>query len=1625
MANRDELKKALDYLRKKNPENPSLQKFDRTLRNYTGADKNSTLGSVTLFDHWDKNFNSATQSTRDAAGGRVQDLNGGWESKGYDKEMQKRKESPFDYVNSTAVKSIEKIKKDRLAAEKKKKSLVPSVKKPTMQTEPTKKKDKTLLGDLKDIGKLGYQTLNPFDKVSVADAADNYQRSKSSGAFKEIQRGSNRAVDSASFTAMSNFDKKMTGKTPEYLSKRKVGKGGVTDFATTGLGYLLPGAAQYKALNASRVGLGLTKFGSESIGKRLLSEAGKGAIVGAGLSVPEVAFKETLNPQDQNWKDNAKYIGMSTALGAVADPALYGAGKGIAKGFEKSSSSVMKGLLPKNEAVASEFSNAYKSFNAGPAVSKPTRFNLDELIPRGNDVTNPNFVPKLNPQVKPEVTVPKIGQTFDEMLASQKIEVPEIPQPSKSTKLDDIVKENWKRTANELEYLHGADVNTDASIHKVPMEVGKYYDAHGVSTGSVGKDLDGLINILDNGVDSTRAFHTAPLMGENLSGLGGASDGAFKNGSFILLGDKGQLIKDSGVKSVIVNDAYYGMINDLQKAYPDVHFVKANEAPKSLEVLANGKPIHQVEAPLNTNTPQRPSNVADMPSSAPQQPVARPENIPYVAGERKHYSTLANSEKAPGEFIDGIKNLDRKITNSLSDKDAADFANGLVGRDIEEAFQFVKNAEIRDKRHNVVGFRLLDEFNKSKQFERSVDMADILAKEGTKFGQGLQSFSVYNKLSAEGHLIRASRNLAKTNATLPAGKQIVLTPEIAHDIAASADSIQKLTGQQEIGNNVISLLENAKKGNRLTDEETKVVRSFMSDMKKFVGDLDTNAKPQKVKPIKDVRSRDKIVDFMSKQEEAAKKRIEARKSRANSLPVDIFYDYSVVGASKIAKGTVKFADFSEQMVKELGDKVKPYMQQIYNESVKNFNITSDRITSKRLTEAEKIVNKALANDSLSVSQADELLALTKQLVNAAGDSKFDAGMDLQVALNKLEQPTFAQMIASTHYQAMLLNPLTVVRNVVGNEVFYRIDRVSKLLAVPIDVARSKITGSNRTIVFNTGQFKWGNFFNPTKDFKKGMKIGTKAGWKGVNPLGLNTAYDIKSPAFSSNSQNLGLLKKALVSKFNPLKWTEKTLGVTMRSFDTAGYMRAHNQALREQATLKAMNEGLKGSTLREAAERYFREADENLMAIASDYGKYATFQDNTALARMLTGAKEGLNKLSSNAATLGTGKTKEFGLGSFIIPFPKTPANLIMRALEYSPAGIIRSVNLVKDYFKTGKNPLNLREAQMAFSRAIIGTGGLSGFGYILADKGVLTSAGNSDYEVRDLERMAGKQPSSVNTSAVGRFITNGFNLKDLTLEEGDTFVSYDWMQPLSIAISLGTGISQSYKESENPTTGDKILGAADSAANTIINMSSLSGINRMVSGPPNETWSEKIAGSLTSAGGSFVPTLSNQFRKLSDNTSRSTYAPTFGEKFQNAAINRIPGKQNLLPPSFNTLGKKKELYQDGTNNIFNIFANPSFVSKYKPSPEAKFVLDYINATGDNTVAPRVAVKKLDGIPLTGVQQSEMQRSMGEYVQSQLEMVVPQMEGSTNYEQIKKVLDKILENAGKKARGEIRAERGE
>ena len=130
------------------------------------------------------------------------------------------------------------------------------------------------------------------------------------------------------------------------------------------------------------------------------------------------------------------------------------------------------------------------------------------------------------------------------------------------------------------------DSNIDAMVYlnSLSGEIGQKFDAHGMSKGSICEQLKELNSLLTNGIDKSKKFFTAPLaLPENTmrgagAGLGTSGGCAYRSGSFILVGEKSKMIENSGVKHVIVNDAYYNIIDDLQRKFPEINFVRADKA---------------------------------------------------------------------------------------------------------------------------------------------------------------------------------------------------------------------------------------------------------------------------------------------------------------------------------------------------------------------------------------------------------------------------------------------------------------------------------------------------------------------------------------------------------------------------------------------------------------------------------------------------------------------------------------------------------------------------------------------------------------------------------------------------------------------------------------------------------------------------------------------------------------------------------------------------------------------------------------------------------------------------------------------------------------------------------------
>lgn len=571
----------------------------------------------------------------------------------------------------------------------------------------------------------------------------------------------------------------------------------------------------------------------------------------------------------------------------------------------------------------------------------------------------------------------------------------------------------------------------------------------------------------------------------------------------------------------------------------------------------------------------------------------------------------------------------------------------------------------------------------------------------------------------------------------------------------------------------------------------------------------------------------------------------------------------------------------------------------------------------------KILPQYRKKDILTPDVADKLKDLATRSEEATDPViKGELKQQLRSALSLLTRSSLGKKVATTQTMAQLLNPKTMVRNTIGNEIFWRLERINKYVATPIDWTRSKLTGSNRTVTFRTGKLNhWGDYF-------QGLSQGVKSGFKGQNTLVTQADF---TPGL------------AFTSKWNPLSWFERTMKAGLQGFDQASYNRARNATIGEMAYLKALNEGKKGAALKSAALQYSKNVDSNILEMADNYGKYATYQDNNLISKGLVKVKRGLN--------LG----KDFGVGDMVVKYPRTPGAILMRGLEYSPAGFLKSAYELIQPWLRGGTP-DPRAVTEALSRAITGSVGLTGMGYVLADLGIITGKREEDKDISAAESKQGLNKYQVNLSALKRFALSGFNKDEAKLKPGDTMYSYDWAQPVAIMIAIGANANKNVKEGKGVSAEQGALGAVTDSfiggVETFAEQPVVAGIARIIGNKAGFTDTLKDIAKQTPA--SFAPTAGSQVNQYLDNNVKSTYDPSLTQEAWNKVRAKIPIYSKGLPTTRDVFGEEVKRYQNGNNTLINVFLNPGFVKKYQEDPNLKMVMDIFSATGETKQAPRV-----------------------------------------------------------------------
>lgn len=546
------------------------------------------------------------------------------------------------------------------------------------------------------------------------------------------------------------------------------------------------------------------------------------------------------------------------------------------------------------------------------------------------------------------------------------------------------------------------------------------------------------------------------------------------------------------------------------------------------------------------------------------------------------------------------------------------------------------------------------------------------------------------------------------------------------------------------------------------------------------------------------------------------------------------------------------------------------------------------------------------------------------------------GYDKRVKLAEIQKlmtdklpPEKGAKIRSWMRISMLFNPKTQVRNVAGNALIMPVNFFGDLFSSYADKLIAKKTGVRTTGTTNIKAM--------LKGIKKGAYEATNDYKKGIN------TKDMEGNRFEI-SDGKSFSEKNLMGR--TLNRTESLLNYVMDVGDRVFSEAAFENSLQNQLVLNNTTE-----------------ITQEMIDIAHQEALSRTWNDNNNYTRFVLGVRKGLNKLNVNG----------YGLGDVLIPFAKTPANLTKAIVDYSPAGLISTINKginLKRSLANGQYTATMQhEFVQSLGKATAGTM-LYILGIALAKAGITSGDSDDDKDTAN-------------------FLKNTLGINSYSIKIGGKSFTYDWAQPLAAPLSITANVVNS-KSSDSKALLEGIVGSLDSAGSILLEQSFLQSINDVLN--DNDGVVSGIINEILELPARAVPTFSKQIADLVDGTQRTSFE--YGKPIQSAVNSikaKIPFVSKTLNPAVDTMGREIQKY-GGKNNIFNVFLNPANVSTENISESAEEIYRLYKETGETDVMPRVAPyyinQKGEKIMMTGKDRVEYQKISGEIIEDNIKKLI-------------------------------------
>ena len=425
--------------------------------------------------------------------------------------------------------------------------------------------------------------------------------------------------------------------------------------------------------------------------------------------------------------------------------------------------------------------------------------------------------------------------------------------------------------------------------------------------------------------------------------------------------------------------------------------------------------------------------------------------------------------------------------------------------------------------------------------------------------------------------------------------------------------------------------------------------------------------------------------------------------------------------------------------------------------------------NESLTKGQRkaIAKKQEGSNYKNISAEDIYSNYEVKLDESLADEYMKAETEEQrdAALSKIQQniadqipSTFGEKWNAIRYVNMLGNFKTQIRNVGGNTLMMATqmtkNRVKAAAEVTANLFRAEDKKIERTAAFRVGKqlrAEAAADFESIKDIARG---------EGKYNDNAKMAKEIQDKRRIFNSNLLEAYRKAT-------NWAMDAGDVIFLKANYAdalgGWMKAHGIKSMADATPEQLDRG-RAYAIKEAQE--------------------ATFRDDNVVSKAV-------NKIGRNPITEG------------IIPFRKTPANVAVRAVEYSPLGIAETIY---KGIQTKSGNANANDVINSLSKNVVGST-LAFAGYALAKAGFARGSEDDD-ELDSFQKMQGKQ--------------------DYAVKIGDKWISLSQLAPNSVPLYMGVMLYEALDGGGLTwESAYKILGCLN---DPLMDMSMLSGVNDALS---------------------------------------------------------------------------------------------------------------------------------------------------------------------------------------------------